>query len=312
MDAEIVAVMQKYEKLIAEAEQYGVDTTNLKKKETDEINKIVTDAAEKAAEDAKKIQDDADKKKKEADKDLIDATVETSNAIIESYVKRSEAHEAALDKELEASKKYEDQLRELAKTGIEGATENLAFEQKKQAEIEAKKLQEQKKQKRLELGMAAISAFGKIAETDPDKALTKTVSEITKLLAFINTIPAFAEGVIDFKGKGTTKSDSNLVKLSNKESVIKAEATELYKPQLQAMNKLNYNPIDWINIPRFTNLNENKVDQKLLEKVDVLNETIKNKVEYSIDINSLTHEIIERIQRGNTVVINNHKPKGLF
>ncbi len=312
MDAEIVAVMQKYEKLIAEAEQYGVDTTNLKKKETDEINKIITDAAAKDAADLKKINDDAAAKKKEADKDLIDATIETSNAIIESYVKRSEAKQASLDKELEASKKYEDQLRELAKTGIEGATENLAFEQKKQAEIEAKKLQEEKRQKHLELGMAAITAFGKIAETDPEKALVKTITEITKLLAYINTIPEFSEGVIEFKGKGTTKSDSNIVKLSNKESVIKAEATEMYKPQLKAMNDLRYNPFDYIKLPKLDNIQKNISDYGVINELKELKEITKNKTEYSIDINGLTHEIIERIQRGNTVIINNHKPKGLF
>ena len=311
-NAEIVAVMQKYEKLIAEAEQYGVDTTNLKKKETDEINKIITDAAKKDADDLKKINDDAAAKKKEADKDLIDAAVETTNAIIESYVKRSEAKQANLDKELEASKKYEDQMRELAKTGIEGATENLAFEQKKQAEIETKKLREEKKQKRLELRMAAISAFGKIAETDPEKALTKTITEITKLLAFINTIPEFAEGIIAFGGKHKeAQPDDTIVKIGKGESVMTAKATYQYQAQLEAMQALRYNPMDYINIPK-DGTQKNLSDYGVIKEIQVLNETLKNKTEYSIDINGLTHEIIERVQRGNTIVINNHKPKGLF
>jgi len=255
--------------------------------------------------------EDAQKKIKEDQKDFFEAVEETSTAIIESYEKRSESKQANIDKELEASKKYEDQLRELAKTGIEGATENLAFEQKKQAEIEAKKLQQQKTQEHLKLSMAAITAFGKIAETDPDKALVKTITEITKLLAYINTIPAFAEGVIEFKGKGTTKSDSNIVKLSDKESVIKAEATALYKPQLKAMNELRYNPFDYINIPK-DRMQKDNSDYGVIKEIQVLNETLKNKTEYSIDINSLTHEIVERVQRGNTIVINKHKPKGLF
>ena len=271
----------------------------------------IHDKLQKKKEKEAKLAADLLDKKKADEKKLHDAVVESSNAIIESYAKRSEAHEAALDKQLEASKKYEDQLRELAKTGIEGATENLAFEQKKQAEIEAKKLAEQKKQKRMELGMAAISAFGKIAETEPDQALTKTITEITKLLAFINTIPAFAEGVIEFKGKGTTKSDSNLVKISKDESILKAEATAKYKPQLKAMNELRYNPFDYINIPK-DRMQQNTNEYGVINEIKVLNETLKNKTEYSIDINGLTHEIVERIQRGNTVTINNHKPKGLF
>jgi hypothetical protein len=83
----------------------------------------------------------------ESEKELYDVIEETTTAIVESYKKRSEAKEENLNKELEASKDYETQLRELAKKGIEGAKENLAYEQKAQAEIEKKKLAEQKKQK---------------------------------------------------------------------------------------------------------------------------------------------------------------------
>lgn len=247
----------------------------------------------------------------ETEKELYNIITETTTNIVESYKKRSEAKEENLNKELEASKDYESQLRELAKKGIEGATENLAFEQKAQAEIEKKKLTEQKKQKRLELGMSAISAFGKIAETEPEKALTKTITEITKLLAFINSLPAFADGVIEFSGKGTTKSDSNLVRLSNKESVIKAEATELYKPQLKAMNELRYNPLDYVNINKDRSITNNATFG-LINELKELKEITKSKQEYKIDVDGITHEIVERIKSANTININRYKRKGLF
>ena len=247
----------------------------------------------------------------ETEKELYNTITETTNNIVESYKKRSEAKEENLNKELEASKDYETQLRELAKKGIEGAKENLAYEQKAQAEIEKKKLAEQKKQKRLELGMSAISAFGKIAETEPDKALTKTITEITKLLAFINSLPAFAEGVIEFSGKGTTKSDSNIVKLSNKESVIKAEATALYKPQLKAMNELRYNPLDYVNINKDRSITNNATFG-LISELKELKEITKSKQEYKIDVDGITHEIVERIKSANTININRYKRKGLF
>ena len=247
----------------------------------------------------------------ETEKELYNTITETTNIIVESYKKRSEAKEENLNKELEASKDYETQLRELAKKGIEGAKENLAYEQKAQAEIEKKKLAEQKKQKRLELGMSAISAFGKIAETEPDKALTKTITEITKLLAFINSLPAFADGVIEFSGKGTTKSDSNLVRLSNKESVIKAEATEMYKPHLKAMNELRYNPLDYVNINKDRSTTNNTTFD-LISELKELKEITKSKQEYKIDVDGITHEIVERIKSANTININRYKRKGLF
>jgi len=247
----------------------------------------------------------------ETEKELYNTITETTNNIVESYKKRSEAKEENLNKELEASKDYETQLRELAKKGIEGAKENLAYEQKAQAEIEKKKLAEQKKQKRLELGMSAISAFGKIAEKEPDKALTKTIIEITKLLAFINSLPAFADGVIEFSGKGTTKSDSNLVRLSNKESVIKAEATEMYKPHLKAMNELRYNPLDYVDINKDRSVTNNATFG-LISELKELKEITKSKQEYKIDVDGITHEIVERIKSANTININRYKRKGLF
>ena len=159
--------------------------------------------------------------------------------------------------------------------------------------------------------MSAISAFGKIAETEPDKALTKTITEITKLLAFINSLPAFAEGVIEFSGKGTTKSDSNIVKLSNKESVIKAEATALYKPQLKAMNELRYNPLDYVNINKDRSITNNATFG-LISELKELKEITKSKQEYKIDVDGITHEIVERIKSANTININRYKRKGLF
>jgi hypothetical protein len=250
---------------------------------------------------------DLTKDTKDNEKELLQATVETTEAITKSYIKRSEIKQKSLDDELSAAKEYESQLRELAKKQIEGATDNLAFEQRKQAELEKKKEKERKRQERLELGLAAVTTFGKLAETDAKTALPKTITEIVKLMAFINTLPGFAEGVIDFEGTGTTKSDSNLARISKHESVMKAEATEAYKPQLEAMQKLKYNPLDFIQIPRFTNTSGQNVEKELLMEVKNLNKTIENKPEYQIDINALTHEIVERITKGNNTIINRYK-----
>ncbi len=52
--------------------------------------------------------------------------------------------------------------------------------------------------------------------------------------------PAFKEGVIDFKGKGSMTSDDNLVRISNRESVIKARQTLKYKDELTAINNDNF------------------------------------------------------------------------
>jgi len=58
----------------------------------------------------------------------------------------------------------------------------------------------------------------------------------------------FATGVIDLQGPGTTTSDSIPAYLSRGESVMTAKATEIFKPQLAAMNGFANGVID-INSP---------------------------------------------------------------
>ena len=54
------------------------------------------------------------------------------------------------------------------------------------------------------------------------------------------TIPKFATGVIGYKGKGTETSDSNLVAISNMESIIAAQPTKKYGQELEAINNMKF------------------------------------------------------------------------
>lgn len=63
-------------------------------------------------------------------------------------------------------------------------------------------------------------------------ALTSTHA----LSAALSAIPGFADGVIDFKGKGTGRSDSNLVRMSNHESMITADGTRKNANLLKRIN----------------------------------------------------------------------------
>lgn len=52
----------------------------------------------------------------------------------------------------------------------------------------------------------------------------------------LNQLEGFKDGVVDYNGKGTAKSDSNLVRISRGESVMTAEATAANKGVLKMMN----------------------------------------------------------------------------
>lgn len=72
----------------------------------------------------------------------------------------------------------------------------------------------------------------------PPLAALATVQAVAQLFAASALqIPAFKEGVIDLKGKGTETSDSNLAWLSKGESVITAKATKRHKDALDAIQK---------------------------------------------------------------------------
>jgi len=56
------------------------------------------------------------------------------------------------------------------------------------------------------------------------------------LAAAVPTFAGFKEGIIDYQGKGTETSDSNMVRISKGESIIKASATAKSKELLESIN----------------------------------------------------------------------------
>ena len=54
--------------------------------------------------------------------------------------------------------------------------------------------------------------------------------------------PKFAEGVLRFKGKGTRTSDSNLVQISDQETILPAQTTDDYYPAIKAIYNREISP----------------------------------------------------------------------
>ena len=88
----------------------------------------------------------------------------------------------------------------------------------------------------------------------------------------LEPVGAYKDGVIDFKGKGTGTSDSNLVRISKGESVITAKATQQYRPILEAMNSHKPLPIHHTEMPykyRHQNNNNKQSHEITIADVDV-------------------------------------------
>lgn len=76
------------------------------------------------------------------------------------------------------------------------------------------------------------------AQLGPIGAILAAALGVTQLATALATpIPAFKTGVVDFKGVGTGTSDENLVRISNRESIITAKGTAKHKGVLEAINK---------------------------------------------------------------------------
>ena len=136
---------------------------------------------EKAAEKRKEIQED------------VASFLEKLNEKI--FSKRISKIDEAIDKE----KEREDQLKELARQGVQDAENNLAVTQKRQAELERQREQAIKRQQKFELALAAARAYSENA--GQPNALAKTITEVSLLEAFINNLAGFHEGTED-TGKG--------------------------------------------------------------------------------------------------------------
>ena len=127
--------------------------------------------------------------------------------------KNLEATTNAIDREISALEAREDSLRELANKGVENVENNLALEQKRRAELEAKRAEAVKRQQRVELGLSVLETYSnKVGSGDPN-ALTSTITDTSLLLSFINSLPAFYEGTED-TGKVSNGIDHNGGRLS--------------------------------------------------------------------------------------------------
>lgn len=232
-----------------------------------------------------------------------------ARALIDVY----EMQDGALERSASQQQKRIDFL---VKTSERGNAELLRQEQERLNKIQEERDKIAKKQIELnrivtlsEQAKSLAEAIGAVVKAasggDPYTIAPRIIAAVAALVGGVATIKgafqteAFAEGVVDYKGKGTSKSDSNLVRISRGESVITADATQKYAPMLRAMN---------MGIPitkyvtggsEFATRNELKM---LGKKLDTLNETmsINKTVVHSNITDSGIRVATEKSQRANT------------
>jgi len=190
----------------------GGDSLELLEKRK-ELNDILLKQEDKQAKEEEKLEEERKEKFKQTQDELL-------NLLDNALDARYDRIQANLDKELNASKKQQERLQDLADKGSADALESLQDEREKEQEIEREKLRKEREQANLQKG---IEIFKVLGSNDGDVA--KTIADVTLLETFIQSLPAFKTGTENTgsNGKGVDGQGGMLSILHPNEGVLNAE-----------------------------------------------------------------------------------------
>lgn len=271
----------------------------------DEINNL----------DAQHIQENTDLKQKALDEQYA-ALKENMNKSIDlvdkQLAKESELRVQAFDRDIAERQRNITMQQQLAANGKKNT---LAFEEKQLRKDERAKVEEQKKQIKIQENLALLKLVAGYAEKDPNTALSKGLVDFAILKLKENS---FAMGVEKLDGPGTETSDSILARLSVNESVITAKGTKENPGLATAMNKGRVDeyfeqkllPDMMLNMDVNKTTGENIYSslqyQKLTEvsnKLDQVTEAIKSIPQVSFDVDGFQNIVKTSTEDGMTQVV---------
>lgn len=280
-------IEEKRAKILQAEQSYQNDLINLHNEYIDKINDLDKINEERKSKDEEKRRQDA------------------LNAIEDFEKAASEKKQRSLDNQIDASKRHQDLLKEMAARGNQDAKNNLANEEAREIQLQAKKEKALQKAKQLEAGLALLKDYSKNLDTygNTTQALTKTITDGALLSALLKSF-SFFEGTEDTgEGGGLDSKGGKLAILHPHERVMTAEQNKavdgltnwelvnaglLYKKEMQNMNEDKW-----------------QTNEMILNKFDKLEQAIKEKPVYmGSEYHKDSHTIIEMIEKGNSLVRN--------
>ena len=253
---ELSDIQKNNEKLINARKQLDDATKAEKGAKTPEEKK----AAQKAIDDATTNINTLETKQNVSNKKIIDnerealklkvnayadAYTEIANIAQNAYNQISEYRQQDIQREISAREKQLSIGLELAKLGNTQVLDEQrnALKQARKEERQAA-LEQQAINGALQLSYALVAVAKAAAEGGGIGSIATVAAAIGALVTGYGLVrtasqstqtPAFKDGVIDFDGKGTATSDSNVVRISRGESVMTAAATAKFKDHLKLM-----------------------------------------------------------------------------
>lgn len=295
------------------------------------LTKVTTDGIEERADAQKKSDDESEKadkiraenrlkQTKALQEDIKDGTIAAIDVLDQAFAKSSQNRLDEIDRETAALKTREGELRQAAQNGSELAKDNLATNQRLQAEQERIRDEQVKKAQRREIVLAGIKAFAENAG-EPG-AVQKTLSDITTLSAALLNLPFLFEGTED-TGTASKSIDSNGGRLA----VIHDNERVMTKKQNAMMGGLSNDDVanivhDHVSPTHFDHAPMVQVQRfesnaEVLQKFDVLAEKLDNLpnrmpriVDEKFDEKSKVYTTV--VKTGNKVEKNHKRIDGIW
>ena len=287
------------------------DKNNSIKEENEKVLesfKTNEDKKKEIAEKNAELELQREKEKQEAIQELIKATADY-------FIKRSEEKIAQLEEEIARAEENQSYLEDLAKEGNISAQQSLAENQRIIDEANKRKLEEEKRQQRIKLAETALTTYSQKVEEGSKTPLADTIRDIALLQQFVSTLPAFEEGIEDTgsNGQGVDgRGGFHAILHPNERVVPKAlnqKIGSMTNEQLATLAQEYQNG----KIIRDGMQIASAMDTLLIaNKIDELNNTIRNKPETNIELGEITQsmmEIVKSTKKGNTTMYNRYKIK---
>lgn len=293
--------------------KYNNDVADLVRNRTkiDEVEAIEQD--QKILQRAQKNQYERYKKMEDLELKQRQTLLQKAFQLTKSFIDKENALKMkAIESDIQASQNRVDQLREIANKGAQNSQENLAFELRRQAELEAKRDKQIRKQIQQEKVLAILRSLG---TSNP-----KNIGDLA------NSLPSFFEGTED-TGQVNNPLDENggrVAVLHDNEAVMNKKLNQKrQKAGLDLDKTVEYaiafknivNPTYFDGVPMSKHVNDERQINKLDEvksEISELKSVIKNRPIRDWEVDK-TEGLIRLIQKeGDKTSITQRKSGGLF
>ena len=256
------------------------------------------------------------KKETETIKLSSDEQIKIIESLTDAFERLADRRIDKLDEEMNKAKQRFDLYSELAKSGNINAQQSLAEEQRIIDESQRQKERLEKQKQRVQLVSGALQSYIRNAD-DPDvkNPLVKTITDVSLLTQFIQSLPAFEKGIEDTgtNGNGVDGKGGFLSILHPNERVLTKEQNknvgEISNDELSNL-ALKYRNGELESIINVKNTKSDPESNEIVNRLKSLEHTIKNKPETNIELERIVDgalTIVRTTKKGNTKVFNRYR-----